>query len=89
MSFAVVMEGMTLIAFGVMISGGKQTRESGWKIITGLSIFVGLIQCTAMALVVSFPSPIAMPVAIASRFLGSAHGTRESYMKKLSGLTAF
>lgn len=53
MSFAVVMEGMTLIAFGVMISGGKQMRVSGWKIITGLLILVGLIQCTAMALVVS------------------------------------
>lgn len=55
MSFAVVMEGMTLIAFGVMISGGKQKRESGWKIMTGLLVLVGLIQCTAMALVVSHP----------------------------------
>lgn len=89
MSFAVVMEGMTLIAFGVMISGGKQIRESGWKIITGLLIFVGLIQCTAMALVVSLPTPIAMLVAVASRFWGSAYGTRESDMKWLSGLTVF
>lgn len=55
MSFAVVMEGMTLIAFGVMISGGKQKREGGWKIMTGLLVLVGLIQCTAMALVVSHP----------------------------------
>lgn len=53
MSFAVVMEGMTLIAFVVMITGGKQKRESGWRVISGLLVFVGLIQCTAMALVVS------------------------------------
>lgn len=54
MSFAVVMEGMTLIAFLVVIVGGKQKRESGWKILTGLLVLAALIQCTAMALVVSF-----------------------------------
>lgn len=53
MSFAVVMEGMTLIAFVVVIAGGKQKRESGWKILSGLLGLVGLIQCTTMALVVS------------------------------------
>lgn len=54
MSFAVVMEGMTLITFVMVIVGGKQKRESGWKILTGLLVFVALIQCTAMALVVGF-----------------------------------
>ena len=53
MSFAVVMEGVTLVTFVVMIAGGKQKRESGWKILTGLLVLVALIQCTAMALVVS------------------------------------
>lgn len=53
MSFAVAMEGMTLIAFVVMIAGGKQKRESGWKILTGFLFLVGLIQCTGMALIVS------------------------------------
>lgn len=52
MSFAVVMEGMTLITFVIVIAGGKQKRESGWKILTGLLVFVASIQCTAMALVV-------------------------------------
>lgn len=51
MSFSVVMEGMTLIAFMVMIAGGKQKRESGWKILTGFLILVGLIQCASMALI--------------------------------------
>lgn len=48
------MEGMTLFTFVVVIAGGKQKRESGWKILTGLLIFVALIQCIAMALVVGF-----------------------------------
>lgn len=54
MSFAVVMEGMTLITFLVVIMGGKQKRESGWKILTGLLVVPALIQCIAMALVVGF-----------------------------------
>lgn len=53
MSFAVVMEGMTLIAFMVMLAGGKQIRESGWKIMSGVLMLVGLVQCTSMALIVS------------------------------------
>lgn len=56
MSFTVVMEGMTLIAFVVLISGGKQMRESGWKILCGLLLLTGCIQSAAMALVVSFAS---------------------------------
>lgn len=55
MSFAVVIEGMTLITFVVMLAGGKQKRESGWKIISGFLVLVGLVQCTAMALIVSYP----------------------------------
>lgn len=66
MSFAVVMEGMTLITFVVLIAGGKQKRESGWKILTGLLILVALIQCTAMALVVSF-SPFLLHIPDAGR----------------------
>lgn len=69
MSFAVVMEGMTLIAFAVMISGGKQMRESGWKIMTGCLVIVGLIQCTAMALVVSPSFALAeLDIAITKSF---------------------
>ena len=52
MSFAVVLEGMTLIAFMIMLLGGKQQRESGWKILSGLLVLVGLIQCTGMSLMV-------------------------------------
>ena len=53
MSFAVVMEGMTLIVFIVTIVGGKQKRERGWKVLSGLLVFVGLIQCASMSIIVS------------------------------------
>ncbi|MCJ1244626.1 hypothetical protein MMC30_001825 [Trapelia coarctata] len=51
MSFAVVMEGMTLIAFLVVIAGGKQKREQGWKILSGMLLLAGMIQCAGMALI--------------------------------------
>lgn len=64
MSFAVVMEGMTLIAFLVVIVGGKQKRDSGWRIVSGLLLLVALIQCTAMALVVRFSDLFTSPFVI-------------------------
>jgi hypothetical protein len=54
MSFAVVLEGTTIIAFIVVIAGGKQKRESGWRVLSGLLILVALVQCAAMALVVGY-----------------------------------
>lgn len=52
MSFAVVIEGMTFLSFIVMIAGGKQKRESGWKILAGLLFLIGGVQCAGMALIV-------------------------------------
>ncbi|KAL9046083.1 MAG: hypothetical protein Q9214_000993 [Letrouitia sp. 1 TL-2023] len=51
MSFAVVIEGMTLIVYIVTLAGGKQKREQGWKVLSGLLVLVGLIQCAAMAII--------------------------------------
>lgn len=47
-----VIEGMTIAAFLVLLSGGKQRREAGWgalAILTGLAAFV---QAVGMALIV-------------------------------------
>jgi len=55
MSFAIVLEGMTLITYMVILSGGKQKRESGWKILSGLHFIVGALQLAGMALIVSYP----------------------------------
>ncbi|ODH46358.1 hypothetical protein GX48_07549 [Paracoccidioides brasiliensis] len=49
MSFAVLLEGMTLITYIIILSGGKQIRESGWRILTLFLVLVGLVQCSGMA----------------------------------------
>lgn len=53
MSFAIVLEGMTLITYMVILSGGKQKRESGWKILSGLHFIVGALQLAGMVIIVS------------------------------------
>lgn len=56
MSFAIVIEGMTLIAYIIILAGGKQKRESGWKVLAGLHVIVAALQVAAMAIIVSLMS---------------------------------
>ncbi|KAG0651877.1 hypothetical protein D0Z07_1072 [Hyphodiscus hymeniophilus] len=51
MSFAAVLELATIVAYCVVILGGKQKRETGWKVLTFMLMLVGIIQCAAMAIV--------------------------------------
>ena len=53
MSFAIVIEGMTLIVYIIILAGGKQKRESGWKVLAGLHVIVAALQVAAMAIIVS------------------------------------
>ena len=53
MSFAVVIEGMTLIAFIVILAGGVQKRASGWKLLSGMLLLVAAVQLAVMSIVVS------------------------------------
>ncbi|KAF2690126.1 hypothetical protein K458DRAFT_99009 [Lentithecium fluviatile CBS 122367] len=50
-SFDVVLELCTLVSFAVIIAGGVQRRAAGWKIICGLLLFSGFVQCAGMAIV--------------------------------------
>lgn len=52
MSFAAVLELVTIVTYCVVILGGKQKRETGWKVLTFLLMLVGVVQCAAMAIVV-------------------------------------
>jgi hypothetical protein len=52
MSFAAVLELVTLVAYCVVIAGGKQKRETGWKVLCFLLMVVGIVQCASMAIVV-------------------------------------
>ncbi|PGG95525.1 hypothetical protein AJ79_10006 [Helicocarpus griseus UAMH5409] len=51
MSFAVVLEGMTLMTYIVILAGGKQMRETGWRILALFLTFITLVQCASIALV--------------------------------------
>ncbi|CAG8951015.1 hypothetical protein HYFRA_00006412 [Hymenoscyphus fraxineus] len=51
MSFAAVLELVTLVAYLVVINGGKQKREAGWKVLSFLLVLVGVVQCASMAIV--------------------------------------
>ena len=52
MSFAVVMEGMTLIAYIVMMLGGKQKREQGWRILSGFHVIIAILLGAGMSIIV-------------------------------------
>ncbi|GES63459.1 hypothetical protein BO97DRAFT_426528 [Aspergillus terreus] len=52
MSFAVVLEGMALVAYVIVLSGGKRLRESGWKILSLLIILSAIVQAASMSIVV-------------------------------------
>ncbi|KAJ9263470.1 hypothetical protein DTO271D3_2181 [Paecilomyces variotii] len=51
MSFAVVLEGMTVVAYLIILAGGKQLRESGWSILSLLIMLSAAVQAASMALV--------------------------------------
>jgi len=51
MSFAAVFELVTIVAYVVVMVGGKQKRETGWKVVVFMLVLVGVVQCAAMAIV--------------------------------------
>ncbi|KAH8685763.1 hypothetical protein BGZ60DRAFT_523044 [Tricladium varicosporioides] len=51
MSFAAVLELVTIVAYLVILNGGKQKRETGWRILSFLLFLVGIVQCAGMAIV--------------------------------------
>lgn len=54
MSFAVVLEGMTIAAFVVLILGGKQKREQGWGFMATMAALAAIVQAVGMGIVVSW-----------------------------------
>lgn len=51
MSFAVLIELATLVGYVIIILGGKQSRDYGWKIACSLLGFATVVQIIAMAIV--------------------------------------
>jgi hypothetical protein len=52
MNFAALLELVTIVAYLVVIVGGKQKREIGWRVLAFFLVLVGVLQCGAMAIVV-------------------------------------
>ena len=50
LSFAVVIEGMTIAAFLILILGPKQRREQGWAVLAILVSIAALVQAAGMSL---------------------------------------
>jgi hypothetical protein len=54
MSFAVIIELATWTAFAVILLGGVQQRNKGWKIVCALLATTALVQAFGMSVVVGF-----------------------------------
>lgn len=71
MNFTVVLQLAVVVAYVTILVGGRQTREGGWKLVSGLLAFVAAGQIIAMALVVSpslsCPSPMTLAYTFAKR----------------------
>jgi len=67
MSFAAMLELATLVAYVVVILGGKQKREGGWKVLATMLLLVGVVQCASMAIVVGCTFERAVLLLIWSR----------------------
>jgi len=51
MSIAALLELVTIVAYGVILVGGKQKRQNGWKVLVFLLSVAGLAQVAATAVV--------------------------------------
>ncbi|KAF2493233.1 hypothetical protein BU16DRAFT_465228 [Lophium mytilinum] len=51
MSFAVILELATLTSYAIIILGGKQRRDRGWKVVCAFLVVSALVELVSMALV--------------------------------------
>ena len=62
MNFSVIFELAVLVAYIVILVGGRGTREVGWKILSPLLMVVAAAQLVAMTLVVRTPGDTGMGI---------------------------
>lgn len=51
MSFTAILELVTIVTYGVILAGGKQKRQNGWKLLVWLLLIVGLAQLASTSIV--------------------------------------
>lgn len=52
MSFAVVLQSISLVTYLVILSGGKQLRENGWSFLSLMVALSAIVQAAGMSIVV-------------------------------------
>jgi len=52
MSFAVVLQGMSIVTYLVILMGGKRLRENGWRLLSLLIMLSVFLQAASMSVVV-------------------------------------
>ena len=83
MSFAVMMEGMTIAAFAILLAGGKQRREQGWGVMAILAALAALIQVAAMGIMVRKKLQIVVRSLLTFHFPGLPLRIRRSFLCRL------
>ena len=58
LNFSLMAELACIVAYIVILFGGRGVRESGWKILSGLLFVVGMAELIGMALVVRIGIPL-------------------------------
>jgi formate hydrogenlyase subunit 3/multisubunit Na+/H+ antiporter MnhD subunit len=53
MNLAAILEFVTIVTYIVVLASGKQKRQTGWKLLSIILLVTGMVQCAAMAIVVS------------------------------------
>lgn len=53
MSFAVVIEGISVVSYLIILSGGKRLRESGWRALSLMIVLEAVVQAISVSIVVS------------------------------------
>lgn len=52
MTFAVVLMSLGIVAYVIILSGGKKLRETGWGVLSTIIVLSVAVQVASMALIV-------------------------------------
>jgi len=54
MSFVIVLQGISVVTYLVILSGGKRLRENGWGFLSMMIGLSAIVQAAGMSIVVSW-----------------------------------
>jgi hypothetical protein len=51
-TFAVVLQGISVVTYLVILTGGKRLRENGWSVLSLMVVLSAIVQAAGMSIVV-------------------------------------